>query len=614
MELIAVECPKCKGTVHIDKNTEKCFCMYCRTEIQVKKSNPTESSNIHHEFEAKLALAKHAEKLYDKNEKEFNDVLSAYDDVRQIGAHHALYWLSRSRFYAKGNLREFSEGRVTLAERETIIDQYTFLIDSAKEYYQNFVEVQTEKERTIAEINATFDERIAEEEKKRRMKEEKQRRIAEKEEERRIQLAEEEKKRLIEKEYIRSKNAPIRKKIIIAVVIAFLLILIGNTIATTMRQNAAEQQEIERQEAAAQREIERQEAHRQALWDSIEERIEAGYDFWDELVTWANEQSIPWMASQEQEIPNHELMDLINEYGLSGDYLSASPGIGLRENPDEVFLVLYFENLNYQEVIAELLQLDNSSEDALNDWLENGGTERLESAFYDLLIKNVDESRNQITAEPLFGKEFVSWDFEVSQLSSFENSFLHIIRSYHIQEPTREEIQSLVLEILEEKDNTEYIDLDHRFSDRGALMRHSQFASFLQVDSNLIQEDYFSISLRHSDINGDVTSWQDISQLNEGAFINWSFSYNINDNGRLFIRIKQIFNFEADTRGITRANFELIQNGMSLDEVSDLLGRQGQLSSSSDSLEIYTWQRNTIIISVTFENNVVVAKSQVGFR
>lgn len=37
MEMVTVECPKCKGSLHVDQDADKIFCLYCRTEVQVKK-------------------------------------------------------------------------------------------------------------------------------------------------------------------------------------------------------------------------------------------------------------------------------------------------------------------------------------------------------------------------------------------------------------------------------------------------------------------------------------------------------------------------------------------------------------------------------------------------
>ena len=43
MEIITIECPKCHGRLHVDEVTEKCFCMYCRTEVVVRESPKHES-------------------------------------------------------------------------------------------------------------------------------------------------------------------------------------------------------------------------------------------------------------------------------------------------------------------------------------------------------------------------------------------------------------------------------------------------------------------------------------------------------------------------------------------------------------------------------------------
>jgi len=37
MEIITIECPNCKGNLHLDKGTEKCFCAYCRAEVMVRE-------------------------------------------------------------------------------------------------------------------------------------------------------------------------------------------------------------------------------------------------------------------------------------------------------------------------------------------------------------------------------------------------------------------------------------------------------------------------------------------------------------------------------------------------------------------------------------------------
>jgi len=163
---MAIECPKCKGKVHVDKEIAKIFCMYCRTEIQVKKPSVVETTGENHEFKSKLAIATHYEKLYfSRDEKSFNQVMNAYDEARLIGAHHAEYWLMRARFYAKGKLHEFSKGRVQLNEQATIIDQYTLWMETALEHYDGLdAEILAEQNRMIAEIKDVFEKKLKEKE------------------------------------------------------------------------------------------------------------------------------------------------------------------------------------------------------------------------------------------------------------------------------------------------------------------------------------------------------------------------------------------------------------------------------------------------------------------
>jgi len=166
---MAIECPKCKGTVHVDKEIAKVFCMYCRTEIQVKKPAVTGGSGENHEFRAKLAIAEHYEELYfSRGEKSFPQVMGAYDDARQVGAHHAEYWLARARFYAKGKLHEFSKGRIQLSEQWPIIEQYRLWMDTALKHHEGLdAEIIAGREKTVEEIKAAFGKKQREAEKRR---------------------------------------------------------------------------------------------------------------------------------------------------------------------------------------------------------------------------------------------------------------------------------------------------------------------------------------------------------------------------------------------------------------------------------------------------------------
>jgi len=41
MEMLTVECPKCKGSLQVNQDLEKIFCMYCRAEVILEKSGAT---------------------------------------------------------------------------------------------------------------------------------------------------------------------------------------------------------------------------------------------------------------------------------------------------------------------------------------------------------------------------------------------------------------------------------------------------------------------------------------------------------------------------------------------------------------------------------------------
>jgi len=85
----------------------------------------------------------------------------------------------------------------------------------------------------------------------------------------------------------------------------------------------------------------------------------------------------------------------------------------------------------------------------------------------------------------------------------------------------------------------------------------------------------------------------------------------------MVITITQTYDVETDTSGITRDNFDKIQDGMTLDEVAALLGSQGSVDVASGNIEIRTWTKSfsnasTRIVSITFQDGKVTAKAQVG--
>lgn len=71
------------------------------------------------------------------------------------------------------------------------------------------------------------------------------------------------------------------------------------------------------------------------------------------------------------------------------------------------------------------------------------------------------------------------------------------------------------------------------------------------------------------------------------------------------------------SRGVNRTNYNKIRNGMSLDEVQDILG-PGKEVARAPGVLVVTWEskpeflQQPTIISITFENNRVEAKAIIG--
>jgi len=172
MEIITIECPKCKGELHIKADTEKLFCMYCRSEVVIREPEPEKQEvvleSVNHEFQAKLAIAKHNEELHSKGQLSFDKVMESYDEVRQIGAHHWEYWHARAKFFAEAGIKKIKDGDakfriqndkkverkayddIVLASKKAFIDLYTMWMDSAIKHAQtNTDELSAEKEKTL---------------------------------------------------------------------------------------------------------------------------------------------------------------------------------------------------------------------------------------------------------------------------------------------------------------------------------------------------------------------------------------------------------------------------------------------------------------------------------
>ncbi|RHL43267.1 DUF3862 domain-containing protein [Eubacterium ventriosum] len=84
---------------------------------------------------------------------------------------------------------------------------------------------------------------------------------------------------------------------------------------------------------------------------------------------------------------------------------------------------------------------------------------------------------------------------------------------------------------------------------------------------------------------------------------------------------KDISGVSDKSEYITMDEYNRIETGMSYDEVVDIIGSKGELSTKSESngytIEIYTWYGNGTAGSnanVTFENGKATAKAQVGLQ
>lgn len=79
-----------------------------------------------------------------------------------------------------------------------------------------------------------------------------------------------------------------------------------------------------------------------------------------------------------------------------------------------------------------------------------------------------------------------------------------------------------------------------------------------------------------------------------------------------------------DNKGISLKEFNQIENGMTYEEVCEIIGCEGELMSEADlnigsqyATEIYTWKGEKGIganANVTFQGGVVVSKAQVGLK
>jgi len=416
----------------------------------------------------------------------------------------------------------------------------------------------------------------------------------------------------------------------------------GLLVIEIMEERAEELRIIAELEAEEQRLLEEAEAEQQAARvaaiNFIDERIAEGYEDWTDLITWAERNNIAWNLSENEEKICATLMERIMTYGIFGNYLGAA-GSGTQDDSNEIVLLLNFENLTYQETIAELFQLNEYSLEELNDWLEDDGLERIEAAFYNAFVLDVNKDGREITEEPEFGKSFSYWSFEFDHFASFENTSIYIERTYEVAtsqmdqfrieagisslnpDASSEEVHEFVISMLDAMDKNEYISIGQvrhsGYNTRATtILSEIELAELFGIDHELLvghitfnpDNGIRRINQAGDALNRSNVSLRIIGELDESTFISWDFEYEIDNRNRIGVTITIVH--DARVAEVSLERFKMIEDGMTLHEVREIFGFDGGLSFVSGNVEVHQWLSGDVLI--TFTDGVVTAKEQSG--
>lgn len=603
MDIITVVCPKCKGKLHIDEQTEKCFCMYCRTEIKVsdlgEESGVTLDSLVKRGF---LSL----------EYADWQKALESFDQAADINPEHAMIYVGKLL------------AQLRLKTEKQLAKQRAPLTNHAN-YQKALRFAKPDLKERLMDYNETVEKRLAEEERRQKEQQEAKRRAdAERlrEEERRIRLATEERLRQWEL------DAPLRRKRKIRLTIMGILIIIGGIMGYFAFERLQEQR------AEAERIAQQEEAEVAAL-DEVRDHIDAGYESWTSLLNWAEEEGIQVEIRVNDQLPTDETMANIARYGLLSHYLYATADFIETETGRDVLLQLHFSEFTYFSTIYELNQLDHHSEDALNNWLDAGGLARLNAEISRVEIEDVDEEGNAITQAD-FGKVFQSWSMTtLPSLADIANSRILITRIYRVFEATPErftqawEESGLASIILAQNENEFPAGFDGEEVDLGA------FANWLGITVSQLQPHLFIYDAARFDQADELIGRRDYvlneagerirqTDLTTNDFSHWQLIYEnvtVGPHGNRVpgfrVRFRLYYNVNSvPAPGISQGNFELVTNGMTLADVQELFNRSGRLNATEGNIEIYRWhqeftnaQNRTIYI--TFENGYVISKEQI---
>lgn len=285
----------------------------------------------------------------------------------------------------------------------------------------------------------------------------------------------------------------------------------------------------------------------QATWDLIELRIDGGYDSWVDLWEWSNGQGIPWGPRINGERPEQEILDLAREYGLVYIYIESEPGFGDEAfgNQDDIIVLSHFELYTYNEAVRELSLIDETDGSGLDNWLENGGLQRLEETFasVEIITGNIktDLIIEKINPEDW---EFVEWIFSNTGITSFGDSRIVIGRFYQEIIPAAEEVQEMLLEAITVRNTSEFI------AEFGVASSPTvaQLSEWLDMPMTLLElAEIEGVTIRHENAGGEDLTGVDLVDgvtLGSSIFENWSFVYTISDNGS--ISLEFLFVYDAE--------------------------------------------------------------------
>ena len=585
MKAILIECPKCKGKLEFETSVKKATCLYCRSDITFEQDGSGDNGAVD-------ALIKRGFLAL-----EFSDwekAIEVFDKATDIEPENARSWLGKLLATLYLNKEE------DLRNLDEPFDHYDLYLKTIR-----FADAHLKKQ--LTNYNQAIRNRNVKAEKKRHEKEE-IRRAEEKERQLRLQ-----KELEISREAKRVKweeNRPKRKKILLISGFISFLVISAFLVTTLRNQNAERNRVLE-------------------ATQTIQNRIDQGYNSWEELMVWANQTNTPYKFRNNSNPVSADLLENINNYGWTGAYISSFPEKIETDGEIDVVLVLNFSDLTYRRSVAELFSVDATSNDAVNLWLQGGGLALAEEEFDSIIFITKDQYGNISDGLSFYGNNFISMAFEIDASIS-EKGSLTIIRTFESLVPSRYSSIKIILSHLENMDK--YTMLIPERQERGldmtytitSLSRTMNVEQALEAVANVlgIQHDnlFPSLNVRldiQSRAQGARTSRHDRENLNENTFTHWEFTYSIDDRQRLDINIIQHFDIERSTAGFTRANFELISNGMTLDDVNQLIGRQGRLASTEDGVSRYTWftsfTTGDVTITVSFRDGVVIGKSQEGW-